>query len=251
MFVDMFNGRFFLFVLCCLVWCLPVTAQQHRFSIAPAPAWRAPYQPDLHKKPNSKDIAAGFYQLLYEEQIQVEKQSTYRHVIRDIVSEAGIQNGSQVSVEYAPSYEQLIFHTVVIRRDGQVINKLVASNFKFLQQEEDINAFIYSGTYTAHLILDDVRKGDQIEYDYTVVGRNPIFENKYFHTFYLTSYEPIVNFYKCLIADSSRHFAFKYFNGAMPLQRSLHGREAWYQYSGAVPLMDAVEDAPSWYTNFP
>ncbi|PUZ28332.1 hypothetical protein DCC81_02270 [Chitinophaga parva] len=243
--------RSLLLALCCWITCLPARGQANRFSIAPKPTWLAPYQPDLARRPDSKRIAEGYYQLLFEEQIQVEQKSTYRHIIRQIVSEAGIQNGSQVSVEYDPAYEQLIFHHVLIRRNGEVISKLAARNFKFLQQEEDLDAFIYSGTYTAHLILDDVRKGDQIEYDYTIVGRNPIFEHPYFHTFYLTSYEPIVNFYKCLIADSSRHFTFRGFNGARPLQRSLHGHDAWYEYKGDVPVLEDVDNAPSWYTNFP
>lgn len=246
------KSPYFVFALLCAYLCLPmwVNAQQNHFSIAPAPTWLSPYHPDLQKKPDSKEIEEGFYQLLSEEQTQVEKSSTYRHIIRQIESEAGIQNGSQLSVEYDPAYESLAFHEVMIRRDGQVINKLSASKFKFLQQEEDISSFIYSGTYTAHLILDDVRKGDQIEYAYTITGRNPIFEDKFFETMYLSTYEPIVNFYKCIITDSSRQLQFRAFNGAPMLKRSVHGRDAWYQYEGPVPLEHWVSDLPSWYTSY-
>ncbi len=54
-----------------------------------------------------------------------------------------------------------------------------AGKFKVLQNEKDLSKFIYSGTYDAFLLLEDVRKGDRIEYAYTIKGDNPIFGRKY------------------------------------------------------------------------
>src|SRR5690606_27147644 len=128
------------------------------------------------RRANLKEISEGYYQLLFEEQRHVEKQTVYRHIIRQIVSEAGIQNGSEITVEYDPSYEKLQFHQVIIRRNGQVINRVDPSKFKVLQQETELSMFIYSGIHSAYLIVEDVRKGDQIEYAYSIIGENPIYK---------------------------------------------------------------------------
>ena len=160
-----------------------VTAQ--KVSTSPAPGWLVKYTPDLSKKPNSKNIHDGFYLLLLEQQSNAEVNTVYHHYIRQIISEAGIQNASEISVDYDPQYEKLVFHQITIHRNGESINKLSTATFQQLQKEQDLSRFIYSGTYTAYHILEDVRKGDQIEYAYSIIGDNPIFAGKTDHRFYL------------------------------------------------------------------
>src|ERR1044072_2559054 len=117
--------------------CFPMrTMAQHKsFSISPAPQWLVPYKPDLQKTPDLREISNGYYIRLFEEQYHAEHKSQYRHVIRQIISEAGVQNGAEISVDYDPAYEQLKFHQVVVRRNGTVIKQLSAGKFRFLQQQ--------------------------------------------------------------------------------------------------------------------
>lgn len=245
--------------ICCqlllLLALLPLrgNAQGKNFKTGPAPAWLAPYTPDLNKKPNDKDISDGYFLLLYEEQQQAELKSSYHHTIRQIVSEAGIQNGSEISVDYDPSYQQLVFHQVIVRRNGKIINKLNPARFEFLQQEQDLSRFIYSGTFTAYLILEDVRKDDQIEYAFSLTGRNPIFEDKYFNNFYFVTYQPIVNYYKNLIAGPHRNIHFKTFNGArMPEQKALNGLNLYeWNIKDLEEMEEEDSQTPSWYNNYP
>ncbi|WPV68754.1 DUF3857 domain-containing protein [Chitinophaga sp. LS1] len=225
---------------------------QKNFSVSPTPDWLAPYKPDLGKAPDAREVSNGYFLLLLEEQHHAEKNAVYRHIIRQIVSEAGIQNGAEVSVEYDPTYEKLHFHQLVIRRNGQVITKLDPSRFRFLQKEEDLSRFIYSGTFTAYYILEDVRKGDQIEYAYTLEGANPIFEHKYANTFYFTSYDPIVNYYKALIAAPTRVIHFKAFNGArLPAKSNWNGMQLYEWKIADVMPADEDDNAPEWYTTIP
>ena len=99
-----------------------------KVNTSPTPAWLVPYTPDLTKKPNAKNISDGYYLLLLEEQRQVELKSNYQHFIRQIISEAGIQNGSEISVDYDPQYEKLTFHKIVIHRDGKEIKQPPVKN---------------------------------------------------------------------------------------------------------------------------
>ncbi|RPE13697.1 DUF3857 domain-containing protein [Chitinophaga lutea] len=228
-------------------------AQSKNISASPAPSWLALYQPDLTRKVNAKDFSDGYYQLLYEEQHHIEKKTVYRHIIRQIESEAGIQNGSEISVDYSPEYEKLQFHQILIRRNGQVINQLNLSRIKVLQQEEELSMFIYSGQYNAYLILEDVRKGDQIEYAYSIIGENPIFNGLYSNTLYLTVYEPVANFYKALIAAPARPLHFKYYQGApRPVEKMLNGLRLYeWDLSNKVFRLKPEDYQPSWYADFP
>ncbi|WP_295126429.1 DUF3857 domain-containing protein [uncultured Chitinophaga sp.] len=219
-------ARIFLLWTGSLLLMLPVLlrAQNMSVSISSPPSWLAPYHPDLNRKPNLREVENGYYEVLYEEQHHVEKKTVYHHSIRRIITEAGVQNGAEISVEYRPAYEKLYFHEVQLRRNGKVISILDASKFKFLQQEKDLAQFIYSGTGTALLFPEDVRKGDELEYAYSIVGRNPIFENKYFNSFYFSADEPVLNFYRTLIASPERKLRFNSMNDAPePKESVLNG----------------------------
>lgn len=241
------------FLLLMLLLPAPGWAQGKNFSTAAKPSWLVPYKPDASLTTNTKDVSEGYYQLLFEEQYHVEQKTIYRHIIRDIISETGIQNGSQINVSYNPEYEKLLFHEVLIRRNGEVINRLTPGKFKILQKEEELSLHIYSGTYNAFYLVEDVRKGDQIEYAYSVTGENPIFANKFSEILYLTSYEPVTNFYKALIVSPARKLYFKPFNNAPePAKRSMNGLDLYeWDLGNKVHILDPEDYQPSWFTGYP
>jgi hypothetical protein len=236
----------------CLVLPTVVFAQQKNLSVTPTPSWLVPYHPDLNKKPDAREISDGYYLVLSEEQNNAEAQAVYHHTIRQIVSETGIQNGSEISIDYDPNYQKLHFHQIIIRRDGEVINKLQLSSFKVLQQEEDLSEFIYSGVYTAYYMLEDVRKGDEIEYAYTLEGRNPIFDNKYSNYFYLANYTQVMNLYKNLIISPQRDVQFRSFNGAaLPTKSDWKGMELYEWKAFSLAPARETHKTPSWYYTQP
>ena len=93
--------------------------------VAPKPAWLNTYQPYTKDVP-AREVENGYSILLSEEQINIDKQAAYTHVIRQIVSEAGIQNGSAISVSFDPSYQRVDFHEITVWRDGKPQSRLTA-----------------------------------------------------------------------------------------------------------------------------
>ena len=66
---------------------------------------------------------------------------------------------------------------------------------KTVQQEKELDRSVYNGSLTALFLLDDVRKGDIIEYSYSVISFNPVFNNRYSTTLE-TQYEvPVAHLY--------------------------------------------------------
>ncbi|MEJ2884159.1 DUF3857 domain-containing protein [Pedobacter sp. GR22-6] len=199
-------------------------------------------------RPLDKDISDGYYLSVYENQNHVELQEEYTHIVREIVSDAGVQNGSQISVTYDPSFQKLIFHQIIVKRNGKTSDQLAAPRFKVLQNEKDLSKFIYSGTYDAFLLLEDVRKGDQIEYAYTIRGSNPIFGSKYASSFYFEGSSSIGQLYMNLIASGNRKMQFKNFNGAPAAKITAQNGYNIYEWTSRLTKTHRIADyEPSWY----
>ncbi|WP_316811753.1 DUF3857 domain-containing protein [Pedobacter heparinus] len=199
-------------------------------------------------KPAAKDISDGYFLAVYENQNHVELQEEYTHVIREIVSDAGVQNGSQISVTYDPSFQKLVFHNITLWRGNAPSNRMQAGKFKVLQNEKDLSKFIYSGTYDAFLLLDDVRKGDRIEFSYTIKGTNPIFGDKFASLFYFEGSSSIGHTYTNVIFNKSRSFNLKNFNfNDQPKITERNGLKV-YEWEHKLTKTHRITDfEPSWY----
>lgn len=212
-----------------------------------APAWTVKIDSKVYKV-KAKDVSDGYYMGLVEKQNHVELKEEYRHYIREIISQAGVQNGSEISVTYDPGFQKLTFHKIIIWRNNHPIDKLVAGNFKILQNEKELSKFIYSGTFDAYLILDDVRKGDRIEYAYTIKGQNPIFGDKYANIFYFEGSSSYGHEYTNLIVSNKRKLTFKNFNFNDKLQsHDVSGMRIYEWESTNTQTHRTADFEPSWY----
>jgi len=223
-------------------------AQKNNFTInKQLPAWLVPVS-DQKLKLRPKDISEGYYLSLYENQNHAELEEDYVHINREISSDAGVQNGSQISVTYDPSFQKLIFHKVILWRNGQSFDQLTLSKVKVLQNEKDLSKFIYSGTFDAYLLLDDIRRGDKIEYAYTIKGANPAFGAKIATNYYLEGSSVMAHLYINLIADKKRSFALKNFNHNQPLKSYENGNFRIYEWTASsTKTYRIAENEPSWY----
>jgi hypothetical protein len=69
------------------------------------PSWIGRYK-EYNKKPAARAVRDGYFNALSDFQINIEQKQAYNHYIREIVSSTGIQNGSQLSIDFDPSYER-------------------------------------------------------------------------------------------------------------------------------------------------
>ncbi len=217
---------------------------------APTPSWVVK-APASGKQPNPRDVKNGYYLKLFEREINVATNEDYEHVIKDIVSAAGVQEASNISLDFNPSYEQLALHQVTIWRNGQPIDRTKTCNIKVLANEEDLQMFIYNGNYTAYVILDDIRKGDQIEYAYTIKGSNPIMPKQYY-SFAFEIKEPISQLHYYMVNPASRAFTLKYFNNAPQPVVANSGSNVTYDWQlQDIPAGKYSDISPSWFYSHP
>lgn len=230
---------------------LITTQLSAQIQISSEPSWKIPFKENF-QKPNSKDIDGGYYEILFEEQIHVELEEEFTHIIRKIESNEGVQNGSQISVNFEPSYQKLTFHKLIIRRNGQEINKLQIKNFKVESNEQELSKFIYNGTKNAFMILEDVRKGDEIDFSYTIKGRNPIFNKIYFSGIYTYVTSPFSQLYQNIIFSKNRKLTFKENSNIPKAVISEKNGMVVYEWMQILPKPHTFEDyVPSWFDDTP
>ncbi len=216
------------------------------------PVWLDMHHPDLDKRPDPRDINEGYYYQLLDRQINLLNNTEYHHYIKQIFNQSGIQNGSEVSVTFAPEFQHVVFHKIVLLREGQVINQLQQSQIKVVEEEKDADEFQYDGLKRAFITLKDVRKGDRIEASWSVIGQNPVFGNRFSKELYLNSETAICNFYTTILTSADRPLHISTVNHAPAPVEQHSGNTLLYRWDDlSIKSHDHPSSAPSWYNPLP
>jgi len=169
-----------LFCLCLLsLGAAQAAAETAGYSLGPIPEWVKPikaFDPDLVQ---TGEDSHGFHSRLHDFQfngINSGKSERFSAIEYTLTNRYGVENYSNIDISFDPSYEQLNFHELTVKRGEQLISKLETARFDLLRTERDRSELIYDGTRTLAILLDDIRPGDKVRYSYTLSGENPIYQ---------------------------------------------------------------------------
>ena len=222
-----------------------ITAQN--FYQKATPDWVAPITPDYSATANGQE-SSGFYYLLLDDQYHAGEEAYYERYAYKITAKAGIQEMSDISIEFDPEYQRVIVHKLNVIRNGKIINKLIIDDFKIIQREEDLERHLYNGRVTAINHLYDIREGDIIDYAYTTIGRNPIHKGNFGTTFYLQHTVPIAQIHLAIFKPKDYFLDYKTKNGApQPKINQIkdHTRYSWSATNTEAILYES--NTPIWY----
>jgi transglutaminase-like putative cysteine protease len=223
-----------------------VLAQQPR--TGKEPAWITSKKYDYTLTRLDKEAEDGYVDLVYERQVSLQDQVVYTKKASKIISEAGVQNHSEISVNFDPSYNSLIFHSIRVIRNGESSDRLNISKFRMVNQETELNRFLYNGTVTAILFLEDIRKGDIIEYSYSTTGFNPVFRNKFSNWLDANFRVPVYDLFYKVVVPRGRAIRIKNFNcDIVPVTQALNNSMAYEWRFSNVPALRVEDNLPSWY----
>jgi hypothetical protein len=169
----MFNRLIFLFCLPMLfLRAAPVEETSEKFSVGPVPAWVKLCDFDASALPD--EASEDNYQvLLKDKQLNWEEKTHYRHKAIKILTQTAAHDFTQLSMDFNPDYQHVIVHYIHVLRNGETLNCLEKSRYKLLQREDDLEENLYLGDLALVYFLNDIRKGDTVEYAYSVVGMHP------------------------------------------------------------------------------
>lgn len=238
----------FTLLLSVLVFCL----RAENISVKPAPAWL--YKPSLKPVKPYQDgsVGDGYYLEYVDVQVNLREQATFRHYIRHIVNETGVQNASEISVSYDPAYQKLVFHSVTLIRDGKKMNQLDLGQVRVVQEETDAESFQYNGSKRAFIVLKGTRKNDRVEFAYSIIGFNPVFKNHFSDKIYFSAEDEISNFFQTYLVPVERKLRINTFNGApKPTETRQKDLVVYHWNNPPVKLYESQNQVPGWFNNYP
>ena len=100
-------------LLISFLFALPLAFAQ-KLVIKPVPRWVVHEQVPATNIVDAAEVSNGTYYLLLDEQERIEEAVSYNHYAMHFINEAGVSNGSEISIVYQPSFQQLHFHYVVV-----------------------------------------------------------------------------------------------------------------------------------------
>ncbi len=237
-------------LVACLV-IFTVKSYSQKVAIGPVPGWVKPVEPDLAVKPKAGTSGSHYY-LLFDRQENVAARERFVHFAYTILTNEGVQEMSDVSVDFDPGYERLTFHKIVIRRSGTVINQLPKGTIETIQREKSMDRYLYDGELTAIVHLKDVRIGDVIEYTFSYKGYNPVFDGHLGDKVYVDFGVPYEHLYRRLLLPPGRDIHLRYANGEVTpeVTQTPAGKEYIWSVKHVEPLSgSSVIDGnvPEWY----
>lgn len=211
------------------------------------PEWVAPINPNYSASESNQE-SSGYYFLLLDDQYHAGLEAYYERYTYKITAKSGIQEMSDITIEYDPEYQQVVLHRLNLIRDGKTINKLNINDFNTLQRETNLEQHLYDGRVTAVNHLYDIREGDIIDYSYTTVGRNPIHKGNFGSIFYLQHTLPIAQIHLSVINPNNSILNYEVKNGAP--QPEITKTDNFTRYSWSALNTEAIlyeANTPIWY----
>lgn len=113
--------------------------------------------------------------LVHDEQQRIGRKgaASFVHIAYVVDKPSDVQYGSELEAHYYPQFEQLTLHFARIHREDKTIDALQSADVRRLHLESDRENFMYDEGEDIVAVLKDVRRGDAIEWAYSIDGQNP------------------------------------------------------------------------------
>jgi transglutaminase-like putative cysteine protease/lipoprotein NlpI len=229
------------------------SANGFEFEVGPTPAWVvAVAVPDTPRgNPGGQDRRI----LLADDQLRIAQgdSTMYRRVVETATSPAGLQAVAQLGVEFHPEYQKLTLHRIAVVRGGERLDRLKPSAVTMLRRETGLDKSIYTGVVTASVVLEDVRVGDIVEYEWTVTGQNPVFGGLYSGSWLLQRDVPVQALAIRLVNESPRPLQWRVLNSPLKPEETTTATGTELRLAASELRSGRWNDdsAPGWDLPFP
>lgn len=223
-----------------------ISAQE--IPITSRPAWVINYTPKIDWENSGKKISGPFYSLLLDKQVSIPQQEFYFQRAIKILTSEGIQEESDISIVYEPSFQKLYVHEVSVYRNGKKIDKLADHRIRTLHMETGRDRYLYDERVEAVINLRDIRMGDVIVYAFTRKGFNPVLNGHRSSTVDLNYSVPVLEIKNRLIKNKDRPLNMVYHGDSLNDGYSYSPERSEYIWN--IDTVDAVlydKNTPHWY----
>jgi hypothetical protein len=199
-----------------------------------------------------EQIVDGIHRIRIERQCDPASGSVYHHQVHRVISEAGIQSGSDLRLTFDPTYEKVILHRLRVQRRGVWEDRLERTPIQVIQREEDLDYHLLDGRLMLVIHLEDIRVDDALEWSWTIVGTNPIMNGQYFDSFVGAGNQPVHDLRLRVRVPTGRNIGFKLHHDApAPQVVKKPGGEEWIWAWKDNPSWHREPGLPGWYDDKP
>jgi hypothetical protein len=119
--------------------------------------------------------------LLSQDQVSLLERNSQRFYRRAtwVTASSGIGHAGDFTVGFDPAFQHVLLHGVWVERDQRREDRLTSARIEVLRRESGLESGLLDGQLSLHLVLDDIRVGDVVDFAVTVVGDNPALEGAY------------------------------------------------------------------------
>jgi transglutaminase-like putative cysteine protease len=191
--------------------------------------------------------------LLVDNQVRLSAlTSHYSRTVERLTSQDAVDRAAQLSISIDPGHELALLHEVRVYRKGRFIDKLADARRSLLNREQDLENGRLNGRVTLHLLLQDVRVGDVLDYSYTLERRDPFGERGYNDWFMTQWGEPVRKVHLRVLSPPDRPLVIRDHGKLGAPARRLVGAhiETSWKGGGIAALSDEAS-RPYWYLHYP
>jgi len=225
-----------------------------KIKINKLPNWVIPAQVNQPEHIPVEEIDGGIYHLLVDNQIRAFDSipiQYYSHFAKLITNQQGLESSAQINIEYDPNYQTIKLHSLNIIRLNRKINKQHSASVSTIQRETGMENLLYDGRHTMHIILDDVRVGDIIEYSYSKIGDNPVYNNIFSYSRTIQWTVPVANQTIRVLWNKKTPLNTQVVNSHKIIKERIFENYREYTIStNNAPTIEINSQIPDWYSPY-
>ena len=229
-------------------------AAEYRIGTAPAWVRPVPFDSAAHPQADAANVAFGTRYDLIDDQVRLGpgSRARFHHVVSEAVTDKGIDGLSHREIDVDPGFETLTISQLDVIRDGRRVSRLHDVQVKVLQRERDLESRVYDGRKQVDLDLPDIRVGDIVEFAYTLVGMNPVFQGHHLGDFDMQWRVPVAHVHRRLSTASALDMRVAHLTGAAAPQVSqADGYDERTWDARDVPALRLEADVPGAFNPYP
>lgn len=166
-------------ISCAIVLVAQTVHSQEQYTRAETPTWVTEHQLNTSIEIPSESISNGTFYRLVDDQYKVEEngdQAYYFRISQTVVNQKGLDSSSQIEIAFDPTYQSLVIHDINVIRGDTISDRYESADKSVFRSEDSFESRVYNGEVMFSAILDDIAVGDTIDYSYSIIGTNPVYQ---------------------------------------------------------------------------
>jgi len=222
----------------------------YEVTIKSAPKWVEPMAlPDTL----SSSQAGNVHYHLYDQQGYAgNTPQRYYRIVKEANNVSGLESASQLNISFSPLYQQLHLHGATVYRGGKPVYQLHKKDIKLFSNEDELDKQLLSGRASALLLLPSTQVGDVIDFEYSLIGANPVFGNRFSISFDLGWSVPLDIAQARIVIPNDKQVNYKTMGANLtPVEsKSPFGKTYTWRLTNPSPIYDE-EQYPYGYDRYP